>query len=32
MYGAVALEGAVFLYALLPETSVRTLQDIEDTY
>jgi MFS family permease len=31
-YGAVAIGGAVFLYALLPETRNRTLQDIENEY
>jgi sugar porter (SP) family MFS transporter len=31
-YGAVALGGAAFLYACLPETRNRTLQDIEESY
>lgn len=31
-YGAVALGGAVFIYAFLPETRNRTLQDIEEAY
>jgi sugar porter (SP) family MFS transporter len=31
-YGSVALGGAVFLYAFLPETRNRTLQDIENEY